>query len=1148
MKTMEAPNGEVNPIHPIQSATVIKENVDPHHPTQHNDIGSRRKRRRIVDDDDNDDDDGDDDNACDVDESDPAVPIPEPVPGARTSHSHTDEHINHSSSHQTLATHATPLMNQSLTVLAPSAPPQPPPSAHNSMTSAPIPMTTPPTIHPSLTQAPLDLTNEAYMQLQATSNPQLFFPATISPPSSSVGSAQSAGVSSLSAPSTTPSVSVSDSGSGSVSMSPTSAMSEDEAADEARRERARLRQRVFRQRQKEKKEEQKKRHREAARLSRQRSRQREKDRQATNGDEVQGQVQAVTHDIDAASAVPLSPLSQLSADDQDEDMDEDEDIDDENELDEGEDHSDVEVLDVSKEPPPSSIVLIPTRPSIASTSSTSTPSTTLSTSSSLSSSSISQSTTSASSSSSKSIEQQLLDMDDTNGKDDDVEIISSSSTSVSASNSSSSQPVRKRPRRISPLASANAPVGSLSSAVYDSDCPSPTAPPLSPVSEAGSPVAPPMSPVEPTRRLATLSSAAYIATPTTTTPDILTAEQRLALLRERTKQARSNGGSDSSNTAANQTNIPSASSTSSSSSSIRRRKVASSAVIAASNFASASLCHSYGGFRSSSSTSSSIDPSLLWFHELLSVPLPSNPLDKIDVERTLLQQVLVWECHTHSTLDRRPVRGKEAAKEIGNSASSSSSSSSNPLAAFAKFLDLDTPLPVHFTSPGAYLGYFGPVVLENFRAQLIQTVEEHMPLTRAPSPSPSPSPPPASSPPSFDRHRTAWLVSNVQGCPSVSGGGDDWLEVRLKLAQAHRAVGQMAGADIVALGIDMAPIPQIAPTNTTASKGANNHNNNPNSNHNANPPLVIPPPSNHTVYVFAFLDRLDSEGSNCFCRLRLFLPGVSSALSDYVATPSTLAPSAATVSSISNSSKKKKMPQQQHQQMDSKTRFQLFYNRLQAALQANSNPIEEGSKSLNQHANFTSHLIGIPAGSSSSSSADKSISSASRSIYPVYLTRIDTTITTLREYTALVKVACMAPPPLRIQQELLRPSPAQPDEEDDEEEEGTEGDANAKSKPIPDSNRPPALESIEQVVKSKQPPNATATTIPRPVPLDSPAWLGLPNGFRDYLQVVLNRRQLKAVRVALKRYEKPGFTLLQGPRQLRRGARQSWCFLVSWFD
>jgi hypothetical protein len=97
---------------------------------------------------------------------------------------------------------------------------------------------------------------------------------------------------------------------------------------------------------------------------------------------------------------------------------------------------------------------------------------------------------------------------------------------------------------------------------------------------------------------------------------------------------------------------------------------------------------------------------------------------------------------------------------------------------------------------------------------------------------------------------------------------------------------------------------------------------------------------------------------SCFCRVRLYLPGVSSALSSYVSP----FPSA-----------------------NKASRFQLFFNRLQQAAQSASNPIEEGAKNLN--ANFT------PLGALRQLTQD----AKQNIVQPVYLTRVDTIITTMRE-------------------------------------------------------------------------------------------------------------------------------------------------------
>jgi hypothetical protein len=157
----------------------------------------------------------------------------------------------------------------------------------------------------------------------------------------------------------------------------------------------------------------------------------------------------------------------------------------------------------------------------------------------------------------------------------------------------------------------------------------------------------------------------------------------------------------------------------------------------------------------------------------------------------------------------------------------------------------------------------------------------------------------------------------------------------------------------------------------------------------------------------------------------------------------------------------------------------------------------------------------------------------------VYVTRIDTIITTLREYTALVKIGCLLG--LRLQDELLRPSA---DADSDDEDDVNASAARAiKAEPSLLSNGddthagPPALESVDDVARSTASAAPSVKKLPPIAPhlsrhlshLDSSAWMGLPANYREFLSGTLNEHQLKAVQVALQRYDKPGFTLLQGP-------------------
>ena len=165
---------------------------------------------------------------------------------------------------------------------------------------------------------------------------------------------------------------------------------------------------------------------------------------------------------------------------------------------------------------------------------------------------------------------------------------------------------------------------------------------------------------------------------------------------------------------------------------------------------------------------------------------------------------------------------------------------------------------------------------------------------------------------------------------------------------------------------------------------------------------------------------------------------------------------------------------------------------------------------------------------------------------------------------------------LRLQSELLRPSPDSPDSDDEDSaalllagggSASTPGRAIDVTSPVVSGDEddddgeedvemeaPPALESLDEVVQAvakkkrreaRQAQRAaaaankgstaltggSATKRASLSHLDSAAWMGLPSGFREFVRATLNEHQLKAVQVALKRYEKPGFTLLQGPRQ-----------------
>ena len=679
--------------------------------------------------------------------------------------------------------------------------------------------------------------------------------------------------------------------------------------------------------------------------------------------------------------------------------------------------------------------------------------------------------------------------------DDDVHIITSRNSNESRSSSRASTPSglttaapqRKR-QRVSPIVSA------LSGAALPPTPSSPTAPMLSPVTRSTSGVdddyALKRRRFDPFTGMPAPAMQRQDSVPDPADSRDLDREEREAVMRVRRerllRQRQVNDPNVELSSASNGISttaspVPPAAATGGI---IRRRKApTTSSISAASTLASASLLHSYSGI--STAGGNSIDPTLLW-HLENQVVLPANAADKIDVERTFLQQVLVWDPWAPS----------------GKKGSGTSAIPNLELAAFQKFLDPKVPLPVHFTTPLAYLGYFAPVILEEFKSQLLSTVEEGsvkvQPQTQ--SATSRPKQPTLSYSTFSERNRSCWSVLSLQPCSTVGGGGEDWFELRLKLialqhpggGNSRGMIAAMSGADILVLGLDAEPPPPAQHNDALSAALSSSPS--------------FPAPTSSTVYVFAFLERVEQGGEAA--KVRIYLPGVGSAMSSYVAPASNS--SAAGASSATSSS----------------SRFQLFYNRLQQAAQSVSRPVEEGGKNAN--ANFT------PLGARVSSTADGSSKILPPPVYPLYLSRCTTLITTLREYTALVKIVCLNP--LRIQGELLRPSLSQEsDHSDPIDLAGEEPSGNAATNE-PDEEQPPALESMEQVVKEKVKKAKQSALRQSGAPpddslahLDSPAWMVLPSGFRDFLQHTLNPRQLKAVQVAMKRYQRPGFTLLQGP-------------------
>ena len=643
---------------------------------------------------------------------------------------------------------------------------------------------------------------------------------------------------------------------------------------------------------------------------------------------------------------------------------------------------------------------------------------------------------------------------------------------------------------------------------------SPTAPMLEPVSPPHSPVSPATSPV-----VRGMAAAAYPASTASDTREELAVRRALQAKAAKAAKLQAAAAAAAPAAAAPASFVPSAAASASAPSSggnqIRRRK-APSAAAPSSMGASASLVSSFTGLNGETLVAPSrLPPELLW-HEHNNVLVPSNAADRVEVERTFLQQILAWDPFTPTASSRAGVPTDKLKALLPREMQS-----------FAKFLDVSVPLPVHFTSPQAYLGYFGPIVLDNFRAQMTQTFALQVAEMRKPKlPKGAPAPvEPLKLVPTLvggsGQHRSCWSVLSVSPCLALAGGGDDWFEVRLKIAHPHRSMNELCGADIVAIGVDD---PAAAPAPPAHA--------NPNANAAGAQQPAIPPPSKATLYAFAFMDG-GVFPPECIARLRLYLPGVSSSMSSYVAT----APAGALT----------------------RNRFQLIYNRLQAACATASNPLIAGG--VNPNANFTK--LGPNVGPNAGPNAGPNGRSASDGpLQYAYVTKLETTVTSMREYTALVKVACLLP--LRLQHELLTPSAADPESDSDEESGGAA--AGQQGKPIDvsspqnsdDEAGPPALESIDQVAKAaiKRKRKALAPTgaataaaansglisaVPRMRRSlsyqDSTAWIGLPSGFRDFLTSSLNKHQLRAVQVALKRYQTPGFTLLQGPRQCTNNAR-----------
>ena len=477
---------------------------------------------------------------------------------------------------------------------------------------------------------------------------------------------------------------------------------------------------------------------------------------------------------------------------------------------------------------------------------------------------------------------------------------------------------------------------------------SPTAPPLEPISPPQSPEAPPASPIGVRGRSLADSSA-----------DVREelAVRRALQARRKPPIAVARADAVSIAAAATPQPAPAAAAAAAAASpvggSLIRRRKAPAPTAASSSLASAALMHSYASSVGLAAPSH-LPPELQW-HEDNSVLMPSNAADRIDVERTFLQQVLIWE----------PFAAAAAANSAGAAAAASAKAVPREMQAFARFLDPAVPLPVHYTTPQAYLGYFGPIVLDNFRAQIGQTVALNVgeaPRFRAAAGAAAASAG-ASAPnapvlsPQAERHRSCWSAIGMQSCSTVSGGGDDWFEVRLKLALSHRSINELSGADVVVLGIDEPQPPRTQAHN--GNGGAREH----------------PSPSPATTYVFAFLDGLNAEQASCFARVRLYLPGVGSSMSSYVA-PSSSGPALA------------------------RSRFQLFYNRMAQACAAASAP--ESAGGANPNANFTA-LGAVVRGRADTPPPP---------VHHIFLTRVETIITTIRESVSggchCARAACVA--------------------------------------------------------------------------------------------------------------------------------------------
>jgi hypothetical protein len=395
---------------------------------------------------------------------------------------------------------------------------------------------------------------------------------------------------------------------------------------------------------------------------------------------------------------------------------------------------------------------------------------------------------------------------------------------------------------------------------------SPVAPPLEPLSPPQSPEAPPGSPVVAGRQL---SSNAH------QDQSDASAEVREELALRRAKAARTGQrGSPVAVARADgirQPNIAAAASPSPPAlaiSQIRRRKTPTSSTPSA--LASASLEESYNTSVGIVTSSSRVSPELIWHHDN-SVLCPSNPADRIDIERTFLQQVLVWDPFTIT------VAPSAAAAAAGKKASDVP----REMQAFTKFLDPSVPLPIHFTSSIAYLGYFAPIVLDNFRAQMAQAVSLNLGELQIPRLSGkgdvavssvtadvtgmyAPMVPVLVA--HAERHRSCWIATQLAPCSSINGGGDDWFDLRLRLTQHHRSLNDIMSSDLLVLGVDEATMDSNVKSTTTGGIGGST----PLLSEPTNPTQPIPPPSSSTLYVFAYLDGIHVEqaGSANLCILQ----------------------------------------------------------------------------------------------------------------------------------------------------------------------------------------------------------------------------------------------------------------------------------------